>query len=120
MLLLDDGDAVDLSQSFTNDGARRAFASKIFVRSPEPGIASVVQGGARLTFHFDAREVPWLGLWINNGAWSGCGSAPYTNIGIEPATVPYDCVNEGIDNDAVSWLAPGEQRHWSMRVELQA
>ena len=121
-LLLRDGKSFDLSQSFTVNGAQRSFASKIFVRSPETGVASVLleDNGAQLTFRFDPAELPWLGIWINNHAWSGCGSEPYTNLGIEPATTPYDCVNQAIENDAVSWLQPGNIRNWSLSVELQA
>ena len=119
-LLLRDGESLDLSQSFASNTARRAFASKIFVRSPDNGSVGVLlKDGSRLTFRFDPEELPWLGLWINNAAWSGCGSEPYTNLGIEPATSPYDCVNEAIDNDAVPWLQPGEERRWSLTVEMQ-
>ena len=55
-----------------------------------------------------------------DGVWPGCGSEPYTNFGIEPAMVPYDCINRAIENDAVSWLEPGAERSWSISVELQA
>ncbi len=114
------GESLDLSRSFSKDAARRSFASKLFVQSPKEGSASVLlKDGSRLTFHFDPEELPWLGLWINNGAWSGCGSEPYTNLGIEPATSPYDSLNEAIDNNAVPWLQPGDQRRWSLSVELQ-
>ena len=119
-LLLRDGESLDLSRSFASNAARCGHASKIFVRSPDNGSASVLlKDGSRLTFRFDPQELPWLGLWINNGAWSGCSSEPYTNLGLEPATSPYDCINEAIDNDAVPWLQPGEQRRWSLTVEMQ-
>ena len=118
-LVLRDGESHDLSQSFASNAARRTFASKIYVRSPHNGSASVLlKDGARLTFRFDPEELPWLGLWINNGAWSGCGSEPYTNLGLEPATSPYDCINEAIENDAVAWLQPGAERRWSLTVEM--
>jgi len=121
-LMLQNGKSMDLSRSFAADGAQRTFASKIFVRSPETGVARVVLGenGARLTLRFDPVELPWLGIWINNHAWSGCGSEPYTNLGLEPATTPCDSVNAAIENDAVPWLPPGEHRNWSLSVELQA
>ena len=121
-LLLRDGKSLDLSRSFAINGAQHAFASKIFVRSPETGVARVLRGdsGAQLTFRFDPTELPWLGIWINNRAWSGCGSEPYMNLGVEPATSPYDCINEAIENDAVPWLQPGDTRNWSLSVELQA
>lgn len=121
-LQLKDGGSVDLSRSFAVNGAQRLFVSKIFVRSPATGIASVLVGdsGAQLTFRYDPIELPWLGLWINNRAWSGCGSEPYRNLGFEPATTPYDCVNQAIENNAVPWLEAGGKRHWWLSVEMQA
>ena len=77
-------------------------------------------GGAQRTFRFDPAELPWRGIWINNRGWCGCGSEPYMNLGLEPATTPYDCVNQAIENDAVPWLQPGGIRNWSLSVELQA
>lgn len=118
-LLLKNGSRVDLSQSFADDGTQLATATKLFVQNSGAGCASVVQGGARLNLIFDAAVLPWLGLWINSGAWSGCGSEPYFNLGMEPATTPYDCVNEAAENNALLWLQPGEERQWSLRVELQ-
>ena len=121
-LLLRDGKSLDLSRSFPINDARRSFASKIFVRSPASGVASVLLGkkGAQLTFRFDPVELPLIGLWINNQAWSGCGSDPYMNLGFEPATSPYDCVNQAIENGAVPWLEAGAERRWSLSVELRA
>ncbi|MGI9271902.1 MAG: hypothetical protein ACR2QT_09010 [Woeseiaceae bacterium] len=121
-LQLQSGDTLDLSRSFKSNGNPQPTASKIFVRAPETGAASVrlADSKSRLTFHFSPSELPWLGLWINNGAWSGCGSEPYVNLGIEPATAPYDCVNEAIENDAVPWLEPGAETCWSLSVEVQA
>jgi len=72
----------------------------------------------RLSLIFDRKQLPWLGLWINNRGWSGSGSRPHRNLGIEPATTPYDDVADAIRQDAVSWLAAGETRCWSFNVEL--
>jgi galactose mutarotase-like enzyme len=70
-LLLRDGKSLDLAQSFASSAARREFASKIFVRSPDNGSAGVLlKDGSRLTFRFDPQELPWLGLWFNNSAIS--------------------------------------------------
>lgn len=110
--------SVDLSNSF----AAKKFAHKIFVESPEDGSVRVAAPGNRetLTMSFDRGQLPWLGLWINNEGWSGCGSAPYRNLGLEPCTTPYDSVAEAIGNDAVDWIQPGEIRRWSLSVELTA
>jgi len=114
-----DGETLDLSRSYAHNGGGPAEARKVFVKTPDAGVAAIkLPSGECLTVRVDANELPWLGLWINNGAWSGCGSEPYTNLGLEPATTPYDCVNEAIDNESVAWLQPGEEQRWQLSVEL--
>ena len=116
------GESIDLSASFAMSDDTRYFASKVFVRSPDSGSVDVTisDSSERLTMQFDPEVLPWLGLWINNRGWSGCGSDPYLNLGLEPATTPYDSVSQAIDNDAAIWLEPGESRQWSLTVELSA
>jgi len=111
---------LDLSRSFAASGHQQNFAAKIFVKSPDNGSISVAVPGSdeKLTMVFDRHQLPWLGLWINNYGWSGCGSAPYVNLGIEPSTTPYDSVSEAIRHNAVALLEPGETRSWSLAVEL--
>ena len=119
---LQDDNSFDLSRSFCEKSAPRDFAGKIFVRSPESGLVSVAATNSddRLAIRYDPDELPWLGLWINNGGWSGCDSAPYQNLGLEPSTAAFDCVSEAIDDGAIAWLQPGETRDWSIAVELHA
>jgi len=117
---LQDGDSFDLSRCFDEQTAPRAFADKIFVRSPEQGVVSVANAGTseRLAIRYDPRQLPWLGLWINNGGWSGCDSEPYFNLGLEPTTAAFDSVSHAIDDGAISWLKPAETRNWEIAVEL--
>ncbi len=56
-----------------------------------------------------------VGVWINNGAWSGCESEPYFNIGIEPAMLPVDDLSKA-DNPPV--LHPGQVVEWFLNVSL--
>ena len=120
-LSMRDGSSLDLSRCFRVNGAQQ-LASKLFVRSPNSGVASLslADGRSQLIFRYDPDELPWMGLWINNAAWSGVGSEPYTNLGLEPSTTPYDCVNQAIENEAVPWLEAGGERTWSLAVELRA
>jgi len=119
---LQDGVSFDLSRCFDEETAPGAFAGKIFVRSPERGLVRVAAAGSseRLAIRYDPGELPWLGLWINNGGWSGCDSEPYFNLGLEPTTAAFDDVSRAIDDGAISWLKPGETRNWAIDVELQA
>jgi len=121
-LSLENRAVLDLSQAFESKTDDDGFAAKVFVRSPETGSVSVVMGetSERLSLHYDSAQLPWLGLWINNNGWSGNGSKPYQNLGLEPTTTAYDDVAEALDNGAVEWLQPGEVRRWALAVELHS
>jgi hypothetical protein len=118
----DPGTTRDLSHSFAMNGTPAQFARKVFVRTPQSGAVTVEvpDTNESLTMQFDSKLLPWLGLWINNRGWSGCGSEPYTNLGLEPATTPYDNVADAVRNGEISMLQPGETRRWSIIVEAVA
>jgi len=119
---LGEGRSLDLSRGFETGVAADNFVAKLFVRSPETRSVKVVIPGTNesLVLRYAPETLPWLGLWINNSGWSGNGCKPYRNLGLEPATTPYDDVTEAMANDAVSWIEPGETRCWSLTVELRS
>jgi hypothetical protein len=92
------------------------WAAKLF---SEKGAVSQVRirrgNGTSLGLAWNPSEIPYLGLWVNNGGWSGCGSEQYFNLGIEPATLPIDNL-AAAENPPV--LQPGEMRRWSLEVTL--
>lgn len=71
--------------------------------------------GSGLRMKWNPQEIPYLGLWVNNGGWSGCGSEPYFNLGVEPATLPVDNLSE-TKNPSV--LAAGESAQWSLDISI--
>lgn len=71
-------------------------------------------GSEVLSMAWNADDVPYLGMWINFGAWSGCGSAPYFNLALEPTTAPYDGLDEAIGDRTERVVAPGETLQWEM------
>ncbi len=93
------------------------LAEKIFTES---GVATSVEirpsGGEVLRLDFDPEENPFLGLWVNFSAWSGCGSESYFNLGIEPSTAPCDALPEARYAKLHRSLNPGERRHWTLRL----
>jgi galactose mutarotase-like enzyme len=121
-LPLCDGGDVDLSASFDSGAEPDRFAAKLFVRSADPGAVSLssADGAERLTFRYDKRQIPWLGLWINNRAWSGCDSQPHLNLGLEPSTSPCESLTEAIAEGWTEQLEPGKIRTWSLNIEVGA
>lgn len=73
-----------------------------------------------MKIRYDEREIPWLGSWSNNQAWSGCGSPPHLNLGLEPSTSPCESLAEAIAEGGAESLEPGKLRAWSLSVELGA
>jgi galactose mutarotase-like enzyme len=92
------------------------WAAKLFSEKGSVSQVRIRRGnGASLGLSWKPSEIPYLGLWVNNGGWSGCGSEPYFNLGIEPATLPIDNLTAA-ENPPV--LQPGETRRWSLEVNL--
>lgn len=121
-LPLVDGGAIDLAASFDSGAESDRFAAKLFARSASPGAVSISSANRteRLTIRYDERQIPWLGLWINNRAWSGCGSQPHLNLGLEPSTSPCESLTEAIAEGWTEQLEPGKIRTWSLSLEVGA
>jgi len=119
ILPLRDGREIDLSASFDSGADVDRFAAKLFVRSGAPGAVSVssASGMERLKLRYDERKLPWIGLWINNQAWSGMGSPPYLNLGLEPSTSPCESLAQSIAEGWTEVLQPGRLRTWSLSGE---
>jgi len=113
---------VDLSRCFSDSNDGTPFACKLFVMTPKCGCVSIHQstGNESLTMRIDGAVLPWLGLWINNGGWSGGDAEPYTNLGLEPSTTAYDCVGDAIGSNAIPWIEPGDTRRWTVTLEFTA
>lgn len=75
--------------------------------------------GSAIELRWNRDEIPHLGLWLNLGAWSGCGSPPYFNLGIEPTTSPHDSLADAIWDGSAMMLHAGARRVWSLTLELQ-
>ena len=120
-LPLKDGRLADLANSFHDSSALAGEATKVFVRSSTPGVVSIITADdrERLTLEYDDTVMPWLGIWINNKGWSGCGSEPYENLGIEPATAPHDSLQDAINAGHTVELAPGDKREWSVTLRAE-
>jgi hypothetical protein len=100
-------------------GPERRFAEKRFVGSGrgEVGLRTA-DGREALRFRFDPREIPFVGLWQNYGRWSGAGTEPYFNLGIEPSIGDTDSLDEARTRGTAGVLAPGARRTWRVTLAL--
>jgi len=119
VLRMPDGEITDLARVFERSGDTDGFCQKLYVQSAREIGLSTADGAESLYRQYDLRSLPGLGVWINNNAWSGCNSAPYLNLGIEPATTAHDSLADAVRFAEVDNLGPGESKTWFLTVSLK-
>ena len=119
MLRSPDGRSTNLAVIFKEPTNPESFSTKVFVRFRNKVCVSTPEDVESFSIEYDERDLPWLGLWINKKAWSGCGSEPYLNLGVEPATAPHDTLAEAVSLGCADYLQPGESRSWTLGVYLK-
>jgi hypothetical protein len=102
--------------------AEAARAVKVFTDRLTEGWVRVIASGGReaLEFRFDLDTIPCLGLWINDGGWSGLDSEPYRNLGVEPTTSPCDTLAEALERGAAAVVPACGAHSWRLEVILRA
>ena len=93
----------------------KEYACKLFL-DPSVGKAAIRQGQDELEVTFDTKDVPHLGVWINNAGWSPFKKErPYMNLAIQPSLGAPDALSDALgDWKRAQWLEPGEVRSWSI------
>ncbi len=81
---------------------------------PTAWAALVHEGlGCQLRLDWSATELPYLGLWVDEGTYNARPvAAP------EPCTGYYDSLERAVQNGKVPVLAPGAQHTWAIRITL--
>jgi len=117
-LVTSNGEHLDIAGLFQETSRPETFCAKLFIRSANEICLSTADETESFSMIYSPEALPWLGMWINKNAWSGCGSEPYLNLGLEPATAPYDNLAEAIAQGHADFLQAGESKHWSLTVSL--
>lgn len=113
------GERIDLARIFEKSRAPETFCAKLFIRSANEVCLSTEDGSESFGILYDPDVLPWLGLWVNKNAWSGCGSEPYLNLGMEPATSPHDRLTQAVAKGESDFLQPAGTREWTLTICLK-
>ena len=98
-----------------------AMTAKLYSDVLPSGWVALQAANGRLTMSWDSAEIPQLAVFINAGAWSNDGQSPNYNMGIEPAIGVYDRLSDAYSRTTTyATLPPGQQRSWSVQVQLDA
>jgi galactose mutarotase-like enzyme len=78
------------------------------------GTAGLIDGdGPWLRLAWDPEPVPYLGIWLDNGAY-----ARHPVIALEPSTGYYDDLTLAVSNQRVPHIRPGRSLRWTLEVTL--
>lgn len=113
-----DGDTFDFS---TVPEADIGLAFKLFTKQLKEGWVEIAdtKNEENLRFSFDLAEIPHLSLWLNYGGWSGAGTTPYFNAGIEPTTSPCDRLDDALSEHSCKHIPNGKSHRWSLTISLK-
>jgi len=100
--------------------AEARTATKTFVESPTRGGVALrtADGREQVTLAFDRAEVPFVGLWQNYRGWSGAGTEPYFNLGLEPSIGDCDSLEEAVTRGTAGVLEAGARRVWRISLSI--
>jgi galactose mutarotase-like enzyme len=70
------------------------------------------------TFRFNPKEISHIGLWMNYSGWSGVGSQPYFNLGLEPCIGGTDGLPKAKQLDEYGLLPAKKTRRWSLALTI--
>jgi len=96
-------------------GLPRGAGRKLYAL-PDAGLGSaglIDADGAWLRLTWDPALVPYLGIWLDNGAY-----AHHPVIALEPSTGYYDDLALAVSNRRVPQIQPGRSLRWSLEVTL--
>lgn len=97
------------------------FAAKMFTAAGAVDRIAVRTADGKEALHlaWNRDDAPFLGLWLNCRGWSGCGSPPYFNLGVEPATAPFDSLEDALKDGSGRWIEAGASMEWKMTLSVQ-
>jgi galactose mutarotase-like enzyme len=108
----------DLSSIGSRDGKS---ATKIFAGPLSIGRAGLYRSKLRssIMLSFDVRQLPYLGVWICQGAWPN-NSTPtgHYTVALEPTTSPYDSLAMARTAGTASVLEPGSRIQWKLSFTI--
>jgi hypothetical protein len=107
------GDRLDLD--VVGDPEAR-MSLKLFAAGLNGRAGALAPDGSWIGVAWDATFAPFLGVWLNYGAWPQ--DAPLHAVALEPTTSARDVLSDAVRAGQAPAVAPGRTIRWWMRLEL--
>ncbi len=89
-------------------------AAKVFAGPLEEGRAQIENSttGDRVEFRWSKYEMPFLGVWLSRGAWSG-----FHHAAIEPTNAPFDKLSDALQSPTPAlFVEANSSRRWRLTI----
>lgn len=113
---LPDGRVADLSRPVLDGGSVRAF---LRTDRPAPLVVGLPGFGVRLRIDWAFDGASAYGLWLNGGGWPAGVEESARFVTVEPATAPFDRLEEAVAAGAAHVLAPGRAVEFSLALSVE-
>lgn len=77
----------------------------------QQGFACLNLNPISLHFHWDSAQIPYLGMWINEGGYEGG-----YNVALEPSQGYYDKLSKAMENQSIQPILPQEIRSFWLEI----
>ena len=116
-----DRQSIDLSHVPANDFGQ-AYKLYTHLRKGNEQVETAIHdlsGEHSFIFRFWPNEITHVGLWMNYGGWSGCGSEHYFNLGLEPCIGGMDALPNAKNLDEYAVLPAKQTRDWMLELLIR-
>ncbi len=95
-------------------------AAKFFSDRLRDGTAALYdpQTKRNLVFHFDARKIPYLGVWLCYGGWPAAEGPGHLTIALEPSSGRPDSLAEAMRRGEHSTVPPDGELTWELELSV--
>lgn len=95
-------------------------AYKLFAQTGTLGTAILYRSRIEqgVAIHFTQAELPFLGVWVNAGAWPETTPDRRLTVALEPATCKFDSLSEAENHGMANRLSPGACQSWTITLQI--
>ena len=97
------------------------WAEKLFTGRLGEGFCALYDAGSDswLSFRFDPRTTPYVGLWICQGGWPESRDAKHFTVALEPCSGRPDSLAEAAARGECATLEPRGSNRWVLEVAIE-
>ncbi|MFL6312996.1 MAG: hypothetical protein ACJ71W_12920 [Terriglobales bacterium] len=72
-----------------------------------------------MTFRFDPKTIPFVGMWINQGGWPTDSASKHYTVALEPCSGAPDSLEKAVEFKQASVLAGKQTQSWELEIQLR-